>query len=236
MTISDCNNVLLTDKECVFCPTRDVTLSARIKPGDFLHTYSSIQHREIAKGGKLYEQDGEADHIYVLHDGIVKLEKHLQNGERRIVRLLRNGDLAGIEAVTTASYLHDAIAITSISACEIPADLVFELSHKSSELNASLLKNWQHALMTSDTWLTKFSSGPSRYRVAWLLVWLSENSPDEAFYLPGRADMGNMLALTSETVSRNISELRRDGDLELLSRDIARVDVASLKRIVKDPV
>lgn len=48
--------------------------------------------------------------------------------------------------------------------------------------------------------------------------------------------MGNMLALTTETVSRNIAELRRAGDLELLSRDIARADVASLKRIVKDPV
>ena len=52
----------------------------------------------------------------------------------------------------------------------------------------------------------------------------------------GRADMGNMLALTTETVSRNIAGLRRDGDLELLGRDRARIDVASLKRIVKDPV
>ena len=45
--------------------------------------------------------------------------------------------------------------------------------------------------------------------------------------------MGNMLSLTTETVSRTIAELRRDGDIELLDR--ARADVASLKRIVKDP-
>lgn len=236
MTISDCNKVLLEEEKCVFCPTRDITLSACIKPGDFLRTYSSIYYKVIEIGSKLYGCDEEARHIFILHDGIVKLKKHLPTGEQRIVRLLRKGDIVGIESVTTSGYQHDAIAMTAVSVCVIPADLVFELSHKSSELNASLLNNWQRALLTSDTWLTKLSSGPSLYRVVWLLIWLSEIAPDEEFFMPGRADMGNMLALTTETVSRNIAGLRRDGDLELLGRDHARIDVASLKRIVKDPV
>ncbi len=79
----------------------------------------------------------------------------------------------------------------------------------------------------------KLPTGPSRYRVARLLLWLSENSPDEETYMPGREDMGNILALTTETVSRVITELRRDGDLELLGANRAKANRVKLKKIVK---
>ena len=53
--------------------------------------------------------------------------------------------------------------------------------------------------------------------------------------MPGREDIGNMLSLTTETVSRTIAGLRRDGDIELLGSDRARADAAKLKKIVKEP-
>ena len=89
--------------------------------------------------------------------------------------------------------------------------------------------------MTSDTWITKLSTGPARYRVVRLMIWLAENSLDEDFYMPGREDMGNILSLTTETVSRTTAELRRDGDLELRGSNSARADVPKLKTIVKEP-
>ena len=156
-------------------------------------------------------------------------------GEQRIVRLLRRGDLAGLAAVTGNNYQHDAIALTKISVCKIPVNLVLDLSHKSPELHANLLNKWQLALTTSDTWITKLSTGPARYRVVRLMIWLAENSLDEDFYMPGREDMGNILSLTTETVSRAIAELRRDGDLELRGSNCARADVTNLKKIVKEP-
>ena len=89
--------------------------------------------------------------------------------------------------------------------CKIPADIVLDLSHKSPELHTYLLDKWQLALTTSDTWITKFSTGPARYRVARLMIWLAENSLDEDFYMPGRENMGNILSLMTETVSRTIA-------------------------------
>ena len=54
--------------------------------------------------------------------------------------------------------------------------------------------------------------------------------------MPGREDIGNMLALTTETVSRTVASLRRDGDVELVGSDRACADVAKLKKIVKESV
>jgi CRP-like cAMP-binding protein len=96
------------------------------------------------------------------------------------------------------------------------------------------LSKWKDALSTSDSWLTRLSTGPSRYRVIRLLIWLAENTSEKVFYLPGREDIGNMLALTTETVSRTIADLRRDGLIELVRSDYAKADLRKLKSIVKD--
>lgn len=234
MTDAECNKEFLAYEECNLCPTREIALFANLKPEDLLQMHSPIQYEVIEKGSKLFEIDEKADYIYTVHDGVLKLVQYLPTGEQRIVRLMRKGDLAGIEAVTTAEYQHDAIAMTKISVCKIPADIVLELSRKSPELHANLLNKWQHALTTSYTWLTRLSTGPSRYRVVRLLIWLAENCHHEEFYMPGREDIGNMLSLTTETVSRTIAGLRRDGDLELLGSERARADVAKLKKIVKE--
>ncbi|MEJ2323078.1 MAG: Crp/Fnr family transcriptional regulator [Gammaproteobacteria bacterium] len=224
----------LASEECFQCPTRDIALFANMQPEDLIEMHSPIRYEEIDKGELLYAHDQQAAFLYTLHDGVVKLEQSLPTGEKRIVRLLRRGDLAGIEAVTASDYQHDAIAMTKISVCKIPAGLVLESSRKSQELHSNLLNKWQQALTTSDTWLTKLSTGPSRYRVIRLLIWLAEHSPDQEFYMPGREDIGYMLALTTETVSRTVASLRRDGDVELVGSDRACADVAKLKKIVKE--
>jgi CRP-like cAMP-binding protein len=224
----------LASDVCQICPTREISLFANIKTADLEEMHSLIQYMVYEKGDKLYQIDEKADFIYTLHDGVVKLEQSLPTGELRIVRLLRRGDLVGIEAVTAAGYQHDAIAMTTVSLCKIPAELVLNFSIKSRELHTNLMEKWQDVLTTSDTWLTRLSTGNSRYRVVQLLIWLSENCPHEEFYLPGREDIGNMLSLTTETVSRTIAEIRRDGDLVLPGKDRAKVDVANLKKIVME--
>ena len=235
MTIAENNKEFLASEECSLCPTREIALFANLKPKDLLQMHSPIQYKVFEKGDELYAIGQEADYIYTLHDGVLKLEQYLPTGEQRIVRILRRGDLAGIEAVTATNYQHDAIAMTKISVCKIPADIVLDLSLKSPELHENLMNKWQSALTTSDTWLTRLSTGPSRYRVVRLLIWLSENSLDEAFYIPGREDMGNILSLTTETVSRTIAGLRRDGDIELKGSNSARANVSNLKKIVREP-
>jgi len=235
MTIAENNKEFLASEECSLCPTREIALFANLKPEDLLQMHSPIQYKVFEKGDELYAIGQEADYIYTLHDGVLKLEQYLPTGEQRIVRILRRGDLAGIEAVTATNYQHDAIAMTKISVCKIPADIVLDLSLKSPELHENLMNKWQSALTTSDTWLTRLSTGPSRYRVVRLLIWLSENSLDEAFYIPGREDMGNILSLTTETVSRTIAGLRRDGDIELKGSNSARANVSNLKKIVREP-
>jgi CRP/FNR family transcriptional regulator len=233
-TNTETNTEFLPSEMCLSCPTRDIALFANVKPEDLHSMDSPITYQVLEKGGKLYEADEKAEYLYTMHDGVLKLEQHLSTGEQRILRLLKRGDLAGIEAVTADKYQHDAIAMTTISVCKIPAEIVLSYSLMSPELHANLLKKWSDALTLSSTWLTRLSTGPARYRIIRLLIWLSETCDQEQFILPGREDTGKILALTTETVSRLIAELRRDGVLEVLGHGHARADLDALKKSVKE--
>jgi CRP/FNR family transcriptional regulator, anaerobic regulatory protein len=220
--------------DCKFCPLSECGVMPDVStlfPAEML---STMLHQVIAKGRRLYNRLDSADHIYILHDGVVKLEQRLPTGEHRILRLLRKGDISGIESITAPRYQHDATALTEIHICKIPADFALGLTYRNQQLLRSLLDKWQQALVTTETWLTRLSTGPSRYRVVRMLIWLAENSPEQDFFLPVRKDIGLMLGLTTETASRIIAELRRDKQLRLLGGGRALADVPALRAIIKE--
>lgn len=220
--------------DCKFCPLSERGVMPDINTIFSAEMLSGMLHQEIAKGSRLYNRLDSADHIYILHDGVVKLEQRLPTGEHRILRLLRKGDISGIESITASRYQHDATALTETLICKIPADFALDLTYRNQKLLRSLLDKWQQALVTSEAWLTRLSTGPSRYRVVRMLIWLSENSPEADFFLPGRKDIGLMLGLTTETASRIIAELRRDKQLQLLGGGRALADVHALRAIIKE--
>jgi CRP-like cAMP-binding protein len=234
MTIPGSKGEILVNEACKTCSIRSVALFKDLDGEVFDNFHASIRDIEIQKGEHLYTIGQSGERVFTVRQGIVKLVQYLPDGSQRIVRLLKQGDLAGIEATSGSDYQHDAIALTRVESCAIPLSVVETLATEQPQLHKTLLSKWQDALSTSDSWLTRLSTGPSRYRVIRLLIWLAENTTEKAFYLPGREDIGNMLGLTTETVSRTIADLRRDGYIELVRSDFAKADLKKLKSIVKD--
>ena len=68
------------------------------------------------------------------------------DGRLRIVRVLRPGDVAGLEALVTSQYDSEAIALTDISVCRIPLDVVHKLAANSQRLHLKLMQKWQQTL------------------------------------------------------------------------------------------
>ncbi|MEJ2310394.1 MAG: Crp/Fnr family transcriptional regulator [Gammaproteobacteria bacterium] len=234
MTIPASKGEILTNEACKACSVRSVALFKDLDPDVFQKFHASIRDIQIGKGDSLYAIGQAGERVFTIREGIVKLVQYLPDGSQRITRLLKQGDLAGIEATSGSDYQHDAIALTRVESCAIPVTTVEMLASEQPQLHKTLLTKWRDALATSESWLTRLSTGPSRYRVIRLLIWLAENTHEKAFYLPGREDIGHMLALTTETVSRTIADLRRDNYIELVRADYAKADVRKLKAIVKD--
>ena len=109
--------------------------------------------------------------------------------------------------------------------------VIERLGREQPALYLELMARWQQALSEADAWLTQFTTGTARQRVARLLLRLACPDQDHPLPLFGREDMGAMVGLTTETVSRTIAELRRQEVLRDRGTNLQECNREMLRRI-----
>ncbi len=204
--------------DCRHCGIRDMVLFADLNEHDFGLIHAPIDDLEFRTGALLYDEGSTAQGVYTLRKGIVKLVRVTTDGRQRIVRVLRPGDVVGLEALATAHYNSDAVALTDVAVCRIPLEVIHTLGANSQRLHLKLMQKWQQTLKDADDWLADLNFGTARQRVCNFI--LKMRSPDDAarVTLFGRDDMGSMLNLKLETVSREVSRLVREAAIEPLDK------------------
>lgn len=193
--------------DCQSCGIRDLVLFADLNEDDFSLIHLPIDDMDFESGSVLYSAGAEGDFIYTIRSGLLKLVQYLPDGTQRIVRLLKRGATAGLEATLRQPYEHTAIALQAVVVCRIPRLVVDRLSRETPRLHAQLMQRWYQSLRQADEWLTELSTGKASQRLARLLLHLVE--PDGTVSLFPREDLGAMLGITTEHASRTVAELKR---------------------------
>lgn len=219
--------------KCEQCAIRNLVLFADLTKDDFDLIHHPIYELNLATGETLYNSGDKPEAIYTVRSGLVKLVSYLSDGSFRIVRILKQGDVVGLEALDNKSYLHHAVILESASFCRLPVDEIKELNRNSPHLFKQLTTRWQRVIADADTWLSKLSSGFARQRVAHLLIYLAQDGEATLCHLPSREDIGALLAITTETASRIIAEFKRKGVIQLTSPHQATVDREALTAIIQ---
>jgi len=204
--------------DCRACAVRDMALFAELDERDFAQIHAPIDDLEYKAGETLYSEGQGAQGVLTLRKGLLKLVRLTSDGRQRIVRVVRPGDVAGLEALVTRRYDSEAVALSDVLVCRIPLTVLQGLATHSPRLHGALMAKWQGALKAADDWLAELNFGSARQRVSHLVRKMqSADQPDEVL-LFRREDMGAMLDLKLETVSREVSALVRDGILEPLDK------------------
>jgi CRP-like cAMP-binding protein len=217
---------------CRDCAIRRSVLFAGLSEADFDTIHRPIDQITYPAGVEIYAQGDDSDAIMTIRAGLVKLTLYLPDGTQRIVRLLRATDVIGLEALIGDSYEHTATALMATEVCRIPRDVVRALSARNPKLYHEIMARWHRALSSADRWITEFNTGTSRARVARLLLWLAEQEGGERCQLFGREDLGAVLGLTTETASRVMAELKRQGYISEPRPNQFLCDVPNLRRLV----
>ncbi|MEE9345754.1 MAG: Crp/Fnr family transcriptional regulator [Methylococcales bacterium] len=219
------------NSKCQHCNIRKLVLFADLNQQDFDLIHQPIDDLDFDCGEKIYQTTDSPLFVYTIRSGLVKLVHELANGSYRIVRILRQGDVAGMEALNGTAYLQNAVALQPTSICRIPVAEIERLNRESPRLSKQLTSRWQKAVSDADTWLAELTTGVSKRRVASLLLYLENNKDTENCYIPSREDIGAVLSITTETASRIIAEFGRSGWINV-DGNSARVDKAALEKIV----
>jgi CRP-like cAMP-binding protein len=160
----------------------------------------------------IHHQGSPIDCVTFITSGMLKLVVHLPNGRARIVRLHRPGSVLGLSGLRNCSHEHTAMALTPVTALRLPLAAIQRLRTDDPETYINLIERWHDYLHDADIWITQFSTGSIRARVARLLSFLSEFSSEpsgDQVRLLTCEEMGSVLGVTTESTSRILAEFKR---------------------------
>jgi CRP-like cAMP-binding protein len=204
-----------------------MVLFADLNEQDFGEIHTPIDDMVFVANAKIYSEGQQALGVFTLRKGMVKLVRATADGRERIVRVLRPGDVLGLEALATARFDSEAIALVESSMCRIPLSVLHHLSANSPRLHKRLMQKWQQALKDADDWLADLNFGSARQRVAALALKMRDSEQPAFTTFFARDDMGAMLDIKLETVSREISGLVRDGALKPCDKQGRRYEITN---------
>lgn len=209
---------MVTIGDCHGCPAIGRSIFSLVAGPDRAELIKTFRLLSFPAGAQVYQQGERDPYLYIVRSGIAKMTKVGPSGTERIVRLLRSGDTAGIGLMLGETYRHTVTAMTRLETCRMPVDTVRAKVRQDPELAAKLFQLWQDGLDNAEMFLTEFSTGTAEQRVARLMLYLVSSGLAKACNLPSREDMGELLGLTAETVSRVTADFKRrrflasDGD------------------------
>lgn len=199
--------------------------------------FKSARCIRFAARDTIYREGGEADTVYAIRSGLIKLISYLPNGRGRIVRLYGRGIWIGLEGLLRQPYEHTAVAVEDVEAFRFRADTLRALERGDAERHIHLMSKWHEHLMEADMWIADFATGPIRARVARLLGFLSrieDRGASGSVKLLTCEEMAAILGVTPESVSRVLAEFKRTGLLsvtEVSQPELYRCDTSGLERV-----
>lgn len=221
---------------CGTCELRQEMVCAEVSLGDLVDFHAGIDDLNFETNAPVFSGGTGVDAVYCIRSGAVKMVRTDLAGAHRIVRVLRKGDIAGLESAFSEFYEHSAVAVSAVKACRIPiADFRrFVTTHQSLQMR--LMQKSRDALRETEEWLADLVSGtiPARTRVARLLLRLRIEGTENIHRI-GIEDMAAIVGITPETVSRVVSDFVSRGFLEKIGGNSAyrnfRGDIASLTQV-----
>lgn len=167
----------------------------------------------------------------MLAAGKVKLIRPTLEGDNVLIDVLTPGDLFGsAAALGHATYPDTAHALTVACALSISAGDFRAVLTEHPRVALAVLDDVTHRLEQAHTVVRRLASGTVEHRVAATLLALADKVGQARgngvlLQLPlTRPDLAAMTGTTTESVSRTLSRLRRDGIIDTGRRWVAIVD------------
>ncbi|WML90602.1 Crp/Fnr family transcriptional regulator [Thiothrix lacustris] len=219
---------------CQSCQIRHLSIFAQL-PMDRLIEIQAFQPSVVTYSADetVYYQGDASLNAFTLRKGLVKLIKTLPNGRTQIVRVLRTGDLFGFDGFAGESYNHTAIPLSEIEVCRLPLQDLTELKKQNAEIENTMMKRWIQHLREAEDMMLELGAKKAAERLASFLIRWCENNNGGWVPLPlSRAEVGELLGLTIETVSRFLSDWKRQGFLNEQRGSIQLENVDGLRKAV----
>ena len=223
---------------CASCATRNLCLPSAgddrgVIPLDALVGY----RRRLARDEVLFRRDQSFSMVYAVRFGHLKSSRPDHRGQPHVTAFYMSGDLMGLDAIYAGRHTCTMSALEDSEVCEIPYGRLQEAMHDSVPLMQRFHSALSHEIVREQAVLLHADMNGAE-RLASLLLDLSARYAERGysgrrFHLHmSRADMGDYLGLTIESISRLLGRFRSAGWIALDRREIELLDVEELEGLL----
>jgi len=222
---------------CQECEARHKGICGALQPDELAELSKISKQKSFASGLTLVADEEEFPYFANVLDGVVKLSKTLPDGRQQIVGLQFAPDFMG-RPFQSESHLSVETA-SPVKLCTIPRKGFEKMLADIPELQQRLFRQTLVELDESREWQVALGRKTAGEKVASFLHMIARHITSTgdveiamSFDLPlTRADMADFLGLTIETVSRQLSKLKKQGVIAI--SHTRHVEILDLERLEK---
>jgi len=222
---------------CRSCQARHGVVCGALSSGQLKDLARHSLRRKMEAGCEIIAQGSESSFYSNIMRGVVKLCKVMPDGRQQIVGLQFAPDFVGRPFVRESTL--SAEAATDAEICLFPRNLLDRMISDTPELQRSLHDQALRELDAAREWMLTLGRRTAEEKVASLLHLIATHAEPQtpcstAFDLPlSRAEIADFLGLTIETVSRQMTKLRKRGVIRIENfRHIVVPDMDELERMI----
>lgn len=222
---------------CGDCPIRHRAVCARCESDELAKLDEIKYYRSFQAGETVIWSGDRMDFVASVVSGIATLTQTMEDGRRQMVGLLLPSDFVGRPGRSAAAF--DVTATTDLVMCCFRKKPFEELMATTPHISHRLLEMTLDELDAAREWMLLLGRKTAREKIASLFALLARRDASLkagpgacSFDLPlTREEMADYLGLTLETVSRQISSLKREGIIELEGK--RHIKVANFDRLTE---
>ena len=209
--------------DCADCPIRHRAVCARCESDELEQLEAIKYYRNYEAGQTIVWAGDKMDFVASVVHGVASLTQTMEDGRRQMVGLLLPSDFLGRPNREHAPY--DVTATTDLQICCFRRTPFLEMLDNTPHVAQRLLQMTLDELDAAREWMLLLGRKTAREKIASFLSIIARRnstmnhggvSGEVVFDLPlTREAMADYLGLTLETVSRQMSGLKKDGVIRL---------------------
>ena len=209
-------------QECADCPIRHRAVSARCEEDELAQLEEIKFYRNYEAGQTVIWSGDKMDFVASVVSGVATLTQTMEDGRRQMVGLLLPSDFVGRPGREGSPY--DVVARTDLVMCCFRKRPFEDMMNRTPHIAQRLLQMTLDELDAAREWMLILGRKTAREKIASFMSIIARRDAvlstgrmtSCTFDLPlTREAMADYLGLTLETVSRQVSALKRDDVIRL---------------------
>ncbi|WP_417659216.1 fumarate/nitrate reduction transcriptional regulator Fnr [Pseudidiomarina sp.] len=197
------------------------------------------RHKPLQKRDILVNAGAPLKFLYAVRSGSLKSYTIDDNGVEQIIDFHLPGDLIGFDALANSEHRSYTQALETAMLCEIPINALDDLAEQMPGLRRQMWRLMSGEIFSSKQLLGTLNNRSAQQRLAQFLVTLADRFKERGLsnrsyrLTMTRADIGNYLGLSVETISRILSALQVEGVIEVQNKLVNVLEPNRLRELAQ---